>query len=196
MGIEFNSKQYQADRQKFNEFHKRNNNINTPAMRTAELRALAPDNSYARHQLRNQGQAEMAVEDSKGKTELMYGEAVGKVGVALEAVADDISCGAQTHLRDVYEHASHGDYVDAGKSMLQAGGRITVGAVKSFMTDMAACSVIGDCGKLLAGASKPMVQKAGQFVVKYAEQINAPIGMINDYLRPVVEANSKLDLIH
>jgi len=188
MGIDLNSKQYQADRNTFNANHKASGNASFPAMRTAELEAAAKSgNTYARQQLLNERRADMAVTGDVGEAANLEGEAWGKTGDTLEHLSDATTMGAHRNLRDAWDQSVDGHYVDSGKSMLKAGGKVLASTAKSWACDKIVTGVIGKTGSLVAGVSQATLRNLAQFASKNADEIWSVPGMTQDLLSPALE---------
>jgi len=170
MGIDIRNKQYQADRDTFNAAHKASGNGSFPSMRRAELEAFAKQgNTYARHQLQNDRQADMAVFSGEAQAALTEADANGRAAHAIEKLSDATTSGAHRNIRDSWNQAVEGQYRAAARSMLKATGKIGYNVAKGYATDKLVGAAVGKTASALSGSSKAIYQTAGKLLGRHGE---------------------------
>lgn len=182
MRYDIHSKQYQADRASFNSIHKASGNGSFVSMRQAELEVAAKGgNLYARHQLQNQGQADVAIFSDQARAAQQEAHAYGVAADVTEKIADNVTGGAQRDLRTAYESGSL-------QPVLAAGGKVALSAVTAFVTDKAVGAVVGEGAALLQGTGRAPLRTAGSLLEKYGEKLVGWENDYEDYVKPMVDA--------
>jgi hypothetical protein len=206
------SNNYDQDRTAFMERYNRNyKGVGNESIRQMELKDSARHgNVYAREQLRQQGLAETSIEQGRGDTAQLSGEAMGKVGDTLESVSDHMAWGAQKNLRKAAQAAGKGNYKEALLETGGAGLRVVGGAGTAYLGDKALGGVLKGGGKVMqtlgkaaptgsqlqgAGRATQILSKAGSglqrsgaALTQHHEGVTAVLGNAHSILHPGVEA--------